>query len=164
LTPILLSLQFVPSHLLLLFGLSNTEFGKILIDGFIITVGCRAGCGGWSGGSGGGTVLGNTSSGSTGFGGCSGSSTRWVVECVFDNGDFTTVGEFTIVDMPDFGAKGGNEFLRMRNDADRTSPFLDCDSETTIWLGFFLAISCREKTYPRASLSKKFVGSSRNRH
>lgn len=41
------------------------------------------------------------------------------------------MGEDTGVNVPDFGTKGGDEFGRVRDDADGTSPFFNSDSETT---------------------------------
>lgn len=133
LSPFGLGLQFVPRHLLLLLGLSDTQLLEIIRHILISTVGGTAGSCRRSGRSSRGSILGNSASGSAGFRSSSGSGSRRVVKGVFDDGDFTTVGKFSVIDVPDLGAECGNEFLRMRNNANGSSPFLDGDGETTRW-------------------------------
>lgn len=126
--PLLLSLQLIPGHLLLLFLLLH-QLGQTIGD--IIHRSIRR------------HTLGGSSracsrTGSTGhsprcasLASHSGSGPGGVIKGVFDEGDFTLVGKYTAVNVPDFGTEGSHEFGRVRDDADGTSPFFDSDSETT---------------------------------
>lgn len=126
--PLFLSLQLVPSHLLLLFLLLH-QLGQAIGD--IIHRSIRRHT--LSGSSRACSCTGGTghSPGCTSLAGHSGSGSGRVVKGIFDEGDFTLVCEYTGVNVPDFGTKGGDKFGRVRDDADGTSPFFDSDSETT---------------------------------
>ena len=95
LSPVLLCLDFIPRHLLLLLQL---QLGQIVSYIFGARVGSAGSGGGWS------SRCDSGSTGSTRLGGGSGRRSGWVLECVLDDGDFTLVGELTVINVPDFGA------------------------------------------------------------
>lgn len=126
--PLLLSFQLIPGHLLLLFLLLH-QLGQTIRD--IIHRSIRPHTLGWSSRARNRTGGTGHSPGCTNLASHSGSGSGGVVKGVFDEGDFTLVGKHTGVNVPDFGTEGSDEFGRVRDDADGTSPFFDSDSETT---------------------------------